>query len=123
MVGAWSDRVKQQFGRTPFLIGGALGTAAGTWSLPSMLNTFQQAPHPMLPKATHDEASRQEFVKSFKGFIQSTLLPGLNPIYETRVSQAFKREHGRVPQDRREIRQGMVKDPYFRLYAAHNRIA
>ena len=88
-----------------------------------MLNTFQQAPHPMLPEATHDEASRQEFVKSFKGFIQSTLLPGLSPIYQSRASQSFKREHGRVPQDRREIRKSMVKDPYFRLYAAHNRIA
>lgn len=29
LVGAWSDRLKVQFGRTPFLIGGAVGTAAG----------------------------------------------------------------------------------------------
>lgn len=29
LVGAWSDRAKAQIGRTPFLIGGALGTAAG----------------------------------------------------------------------------------------------
>lgn len=88
-----------------------------------MLNTFQQAPHPMLPEATHDEAARQEFTKSFKGFIQSTLLPGLTPIYKGRVAKAFEREHGRAPQDRRDIRQGMVKDLYFQHYAAMNRIA
>jgi len=29
LVGAWSDRMKALYGRTPFLIGGALGTALG----------------------------------------------------------------------------------------------
>lgn len=29
LVGAWSDRLKARYGRTPFLIGGALGTSAG----------------------------------------------------------------------------------------------
>ena len=88
-----------------------------------MLNTFQQGPHPMLPRVTHDEASRQEFTKSFKGFIQSNLLPGLTPVYNTRVSKAFEREHGRAPADRRDIRSGMVSDLYFQHYAAANRIA
>jgi SAM-dependent methyltransferase len=88
-----------------------------------MLNTFQQAPHPALPHATADEASRQEFAKSLKGFIQSTLLPGLTPIYQGRVAKAFEREHGRAPSDRRDIRAGMVKNLYFQHYAATNRIA
>ena len=30
----------------------------------AQLNTFQQAPHAMLPRPTHDERSRQEFAKS-----------------------------------------------------------
>ncbi|WJT00352.1 methyltransferase domain-containing protein [Novosphingobium humi] len=88
-----------------------------------MLNTFQQASHKMLPTATADEAARQEFAKSLKGFVQSTLLPGLTPVYNTRVSQAFEKEHGRKPQNRRDIRNGMVKDAYFQHYAATNRIA
>lgn len=33
MVGAWSDRMKARHGRTPFLIGGALGTALGFLTL------------------------------------------------------------------------------------------
>ena len=88
-----------------------------------MLNTFQQNRHAMLPAPTHDEASRQEFTKSFKGFIQSQLLPGLAPIYGGRVAPAFERAHGRAPADRRDIRAGMVEDQYFTHYAAANRIA
>lgn len=88
-----------------------------------MLNTFQQADHPVLPKANADEAARQEFAKSFKGFIQSALLPGLTPVYQTRVARKFERQHGRLPQDRRDIREGMVDDIYFQHYAAANRIA
>ncbi len=88
-----------------------------------MLNTFQQVDHPILPKPTHDEASRQEFTKSFKQFIQQGLLPGLGPVFGVRAAKAFEREHGRAPADRRDIRAAMVKDLYFQHYAAANRIA
>lgn len=88
-----------------------------------MLNTFQQADHPILPKASADEASRQEFAKSFKGFIQSTLLPGLTPIYQGRVARTFEKANGRAPADRRDIRAGMVDDIYFQHYASANRVA
>ncbi len=88
-----------------------------------MLNTFQQALHPMLPRPTHDEAARQEFAKSLKGFVQSGLLPGLTPVFNGRVSAAFQRAHGSAPADRRDIRNGMVRDLYFQHYAATNRIA
>jgi SAM-dependent methyltransferase len=88
-----------------------------------MLNTFQQISHPMLPPSNHDEASRQEFTKSFKGFIQNSLLPGLGPVFGTRVSKAFEREHGRKPADRRDIRAAMVRDLYFQHYASANRVA
>ena len=88
-----------------------------------MLNCFQQAPHDMLPDINHDEAARQEFAKSLKGFIQHSLLPGLEPIYQNRVAKKFQREHGKVPENRLDIRKGMVTDPYFQLYASINRIA
>lgn len=88
-----------------------------------MLNTFQQAPHDMLPGRTHDEASRQEFTKSLKGFIQGNILPGLDPVYKSRVAGAFAREAGRAPENRRDIRKAMVRDPYFKLYATVNRVA
>lgn len=77
----------------------------------------------MLPRPTHDESARQEFIKSFKGFIQAGLLPGLTPIYRGRVARAFEQENGRAPTDRRDIRAAMVGDPYFQGYASANRIA
>ena len=88
-----------------------------------MLNTFQQADHPMLPDATPDERSRQEFAKSFKQFIQGRLLPGLQPVYEHRAGRAFKRAEGRTPEDRHDIRRAMTRDIFFQHYAAANRIA
>lgn len=88
-----------------------------------MLNTFQQAQHPMLPTSTHDEASRQEFAKSLKQFVQQGLLPGLQPVFTHRVARDFEAAHGHAPKDRRDIRKAMEPDPYFQHYAALNRIA
>ncbi len=88
-----------------------------------MLNIFQQAPHAMLPHATHDERSRQEFTKSLKGFVQQGLLPGLGPVFAGRAAKSFERAHGRPPADRHDIRNAMLGDPYFQHYAAANRIA
>ncbi|PXA99301.1 class I SAM-dependent methyltransferase [Nostoc sp. 3335mG] len=88
-----------------------------------MLNTFQQAPHAVLPKATPQEASRQEFAKSLKQYIQQGLLPGLQPVYRGRAGKRFEREAGRAPADRHDIRKAMVPDTYFQHYAAVNRIS
>jgi len=89
----------------------------------AMLNTFQQAAHPVLPKADHDEAGRQEFAKSMKGFIQGRMLPGLGPVFGARAAKRFERETGHAPANRHEIRKAMVSDPYFQHYAAANRIS
>lgn len=77
----------------------------------------------MLPNITHDDASRQEFAKSLKGYIQQSMLPGLQPIYENRVAKNFEREYGRPPENRLDIRKGMLPDNYFQLYASINRIS
>ena len=89
----------------------------------AMLNTFQQADHAILPKPDHDEGARQEFTKSLKGFVQSGLLPGLGPIFKSRAAKRFKRDTGRDPANRHDIRKAMLPDPYFQHYAATNRIA
>ncbi len=87
-----------------------------------MLNTFQQERHAMLPETTHDESSRQEFVKSFKQYVQNKMLPNLHPAYSAQVAE-FEKEHNRLPKDRREIRSIMVNDPAFRTYASANRVS
>jgi 2-polyprenyl-3-methyl-5-hydroxy-6-metoxy-1,4-benzoquinol methylase len=88
-----------------------------------MLNTFQQRTHAMLPTATHDESSRQEFAKSLKQFVQEALLPGLQPVFTQRAAVRFSEKHGHAPADRREIRSAMLGDPYFQTYASTNRIS
>jgi len=87
-----------------------------------MLNTFQQLQHPLLPKPTPDEEARQDFVKSLKSYVQSSLLPGLTPIFRMRAAPRFERETGRPPVDRHDIRKSMVADTYFQHYAIVNRI-
>lgn len=88
-----------------------------------MLNTFQQQEHGALPRVTADEASRQEFAKSFKQYIQQQILPGVATVFRGRAAPRFERETGRAPEHRRDIRRAMVDDPYFQHYAATNRIA
>jgi len=88
-----------------------------------MLNTFQQQFHGMLPVPTPEEASRQEFAKSLKHFVQQGMLPGLGPIFQGRAAPRFEKETGRAPADRHDIRKAMVPDNYFRHYAALNRIS
>jgi len=77
----------------------------------------------MLPVPTPEEASRQEFAKSLKHFVQQGMLPGLGPIFQGRAAPKFEKETGRAPADRHDIRKAMVPDNYFRHYAALNRIS
>ncbi|MFN7173165.1 MAG: class I SAM-dependent methyltransferase [Thermaurantiacus tibetensis] len=88
-----------------------------------MLNIFQQAEHPVLPRPTHDERARQDFAKAMKTFVQQGLLPGLDPVFRNRAAPRFARETGRPPETRHDIRKAMLADPYFQLYAGANRIA
>jgi SAM-dependent methyltransferase len=87
-----------------------------------LVNTFQQEDFAILPKASCEENSRQEFVKSLKQYIQQRILPGLTPVFANHASPRFERKTGRAPQDRHEIRKAMLVDPYFQHYAALNRI-
>ena len=87
------------------------------------LNTFQQLDHPILPKSNADERSRQEFVKSLKGYIQNAILPGVKLAYENRSAANFKQETGSAPKDRWDVRKAMLPDPYFQGYVSINRLS
>ena len=87
------------------------------------LNTFQQIKHPILPETSADELSRQEFVKSFKSYIQSDVLPGLKLSYDVRSAPAFAKNTGALPQSRWDVREAMKSDPYFQGYVSMQRIS
>ena len=77
--------------------------------------------HDVLPKTTSDEDSRQEFVKSLKFHLASTVAPGNRLSYEARAAKVFEQEHGHEPANYREIRSAMLNEPYFKFWSALQR--
>ncbi|MEL7188489.1 MAG: class I SAM-dependent methyltransferase [Pseudomonadota bacterium] len=82
-----------------------------------------QMVHDLLVSGDHDDRARQEFAMDLKAFTQNALLPGLEPVYGGRVAKKFEKDHCRPPEDRHDIRKGMVEDPYFQTYVMTNRVA
>ncbi len=77
--------------------------------------------HPMMPRASHDEAARFNFLTHFNRNVSGTLGRGNQLAYDARVLPAFRAEHGRDPQHRDEIREGMNRDPFHRTWSALKR--
>ncbi len=79
--------------------------------------------HDMLPKPTHDEKARQEFVVSFRQFLGREIRPTNRRVFERRVVPAFASQHDRVPATAVEIRAAMYRDPSYLGWCAFNRAA
>ena len=82
-----------------------------------------QARHGMLVAPDRDELARQDFVRSFKAYIQSGIVPGVHATYHGEVKPGFARREGREPRDRHEIRRLMVRHPVFQTYASMQRVS
>ncbi|MEP3226219.1 MAG: class I SAM-dependent methyltransferase [Parasphingorhabdus sp.] len=79
------------------------------------------ARHGVSPEPSHDESARFDFLANFNKFIASALGSGNKLTYDKRVLPAFKKEHGREPKDRFEIRHAMNKDPFHSFWSALKR--
>ena len=77
--------------------------------------------HPMLPRTSHDESARFNFLTHLNRYLSGTLGPGNRLAYDTRVLPAFRAEHGRDPEHRYEIRDAMNQDPFHRMWSALKR--
>jgi ubiquinone/menaquinone biosynthesis C-methylase UbiE len=77
-----------------------------------------QAEHKVLPATTHDEFARQEFVRSYKQFLVKHVHGGNQVAYEKRVAPRIRKAKGRAAKDRFEVRDEMVKDPYYQMFSA-----
>jgi SAM-dependent methyltransferase len=77
--------------------------------------------HPLLPERTHDDVARQEFVKSLRGHLSERVMPGNYSIYSRRIEPAFQRQHGRAPASREEVRELMLREPYYRFWSSLQR--
>ena len=82
-----------------------------------------QAAHAMLVQPERDERARQDFVRSFKAYIQSGIVPGVHAVYQHEIKPAFEKSAGRAPRDRHEIRDLMVGHSLFRTYASMQRVS
>ncbi len=81
----------------------------------------EQTQHAMLPRASHDELARQNFVQSLKIHLATKVSPGNERVYERDAKPRFEREHRRAPRDRHEVRSAMGAEPYYRMWSALQR--
>jgi ubiquinone/menaquinone biosynthesis C-methylase UbiE len=77
--------------------------------------------HPMLPRPSHDEAARFNFLTHLNRYLSGTMGPGNAIAYESRVLPALRAELGREPNHRYEVREGMLRDPFHRMWSALKR--
>ena len=77
--------------------------------------------HAVFPKPKHDDAARFNFLANFNRYMASELGPGNKRAYDTQVLPTFKKEHGREPKDRFEIRKAMNRNPWHQFWSALKR--
>ncbi len=82
-----------------------------------------QKDHDVLPKADHDEFSRQEFCGAMRKFFTETLWPGNYDVYKGKMRPQFEREHGREPNDEDEVQALMRESFYYRASSLFGRCA
>lgn len=78
----------------------------------------EQFAHAVLPSATADEFSRQEFVKSYKKHLATQVSPNTKVVYDKQVKPAFEKEHGRAPKNRHEIRKAMNGNNHYQTWSS-----
>jgi SAM-dependent methyltransferase len=81
----------------------------------------EQQLHAVLPVPVGDDFARQEFVKSLKYHLSTRVAPGIRETYEKGRAPEFHARAGRLPANRREVRDLMAADRYFRMWSALER--
>lgn len=81
----------------------------------------EAAQHAVYPEMAHNERARFNFHACLYKAVSSEVSPG-NPLsYEKRVLPGFKRDHGREPNSRHEVRRAMSDDPFHSFWGALRR--
>jgi SAM-dependent methyltransferase len=77
--------------------------------------------HAMSPVATHDDIARFNFLANFNKYMSGVVVGGNAVAYARHAAPRFQREHGAAPANRREVRDAMADDPYYRMWSALRR--
>lgn len=74
--------------------------------------------HDMFPGAQHDEAARQDFVRSFMVHLYEEVMPGNRILYDKKIVPQFLQEKGRPPAERSEVRKALEREPFNQMWAS-----
>ncbi|MEK9945585.1 MAG: class I SAM-dependent methyltransferase [Alphaproteobacteria bacterium] len=81
----------------------------------------RQGKHPMLPDNTHDESARQMFVSGLKLHLANNISANLRTVYDKQVKPAIRRELGRDPANRHDVRKTMSRDTTYQAWSSLQR--
>lgn len=73
--------------------------------------------HALLPRPSHDERARQDFIIDFKRFLSGTLRPANRHIFERVAAPRFAELHGREPASTDDIARAMRAEPRWQLWS------
>ena len=79
--------------------------------------------HEMLPQATADEVSRQQFIVALKQGLNRGLRSTQGDLFERVVAPTYAAQQGHPPRDRDEIRTAMQAEPAYQTWSALARAA
>jgi ubiquinone/menaquinone biosynthesis C-methylase UbiE len=79
-------------------------------------------PHALLPRQSSEEESRHAFLIEIKNMLSGELAEGVRAAWERSARPAFRKLHGRDPQDRHEAGKAMRQEPYYQMWSALGRI-
>ena len=73
-----------------------------------------QQSHAVLPRATHDEFAREEFIATLRKRFTTDIWPGTRKLYAEKAAPAFRARTGRDPETPREAYDALNETFYFR---------
>ncbi len=79
---------------------------------------FEPYPHRMMPRASHDELARQNYVAAFKIHAEEEVYPKSKDVYRARVAPAITKASGQAPQNRHAARRALLKDDFCQTWSA-----
>jgi ubiquinone/menaquinone biosynthesis C-methylase UbiE len=82
---------------------------------------YGQREHDALLSLTHEDQSRQEFVRSLKRFLATNVAAGNRELYDNCVRPQFMASEGREPANRTEVRTAMESEVYYQTWSALQR--
>lgn len=82
------------------------------------MDSDRQFQHGFLPRSTHDEFARQEFVKSFKLHLAADVATKNRAIYSSVVEPELQKSAAGKPIDRHQVRKAMSGQPYYQFWSS-----